>query len=58
MHMFICKEKDTELILQNINEDVTWSELTETYFSFLQASGYSLTRQDFAEEIQERFRSI
>lgn len=32
-----------------VDEGVTWWELSDHFFNFLQASGYVITRQDFAE---------
>lgn len=45
----------TEVILKSIDESITWWELNELYFNFLQASGYQLTRAEFAESVSEGF---
>lgn len=36
-------------------EDTTWPEVTEAFFKYLQACGFVLTREMFAEEVQEKF---
>lgn len=57
MHVFLYNdaEEGTEVIVKSTNVAVTWWQLTELYFQYLQASGYQLTRKDFAEVIQDNF---
>lgn len=40
-------ERSTEVKLQN--DEVTWMELSEEFFAFLQGCGYQMTRDEFAE---------
>lgn len=41
------EDRSTELKLHN--DDVTWMDLSEEFFAFLQGCGYQMTREDFAE---------
>lgn len=48
-------EEGVEVLVKTINDSVTWWDLTEHYFQYLQASGYQLTRKDFAVAVTEGF---
>lgn len=52
MHAFLHNTLDTEVIVKATDDSITWPELTELYFNFLQASGYSVTRKEFADVVQ------
>lgn len=58
MHSFYFKDEDTEVVIKNISQGIPYAELTELYFNFLQAAGYSLTRTDFAEMVQDIFGDL
>ena len=45
---FIRFDKDSSNELKINDSDVTWMELSEAFFRFLQGSGYYVTREDIA----------
>jgi len=55
MHAFFFDDGETKISISNTNLSIPWVELTELYFNFLQAAGYSLTREDFASAVQDNF---
>lgn len=55
-HKFIynaCNDTHIEMSIQSV--DITWIELTEKYFNYLQACGFVLTREMFAKEVEAEF---
>lgn len=47
-YVFIRLGKDGSNELKINSDDITWSNLSEEFFRFLQGSGYQLTRRDLA----------
>jgi hypothetical protein len=46
---FVRYSKDRTTEIKVTNPTVTWRDLSENFFEFLQGCGYQLTRCDFAE---------
>lgn len=57
MYAFLFSD-DTgvEVIIKLPDTGLPWVDLTEYFFNFLQATGYSLTREDFADHVEDNFR--
>lgn len=53
-HMFIDDTDGAEVLFE-CSDSKTWMELTEIYVRYLQACGYVLTREMFAEEINKMY---
>ena len=48
-HFVFEQQEDDVQVTMIVDSGATWWELSEKFFSFLQASGYVLSREQFAE---------
>lgn len=56
MHKFVYDERGRKTIVElEDDSSASWSELTELFFEYLQGCGYILTREDFAEYVEDAF---